>query len=215
MLVGLVDGVPVGCAGLAAVAEHADAGEMKRVYVRGDQRGKGYGRQLAEAIVARAGQAGYGRVVLSVFDSNSEAMSLYHAMGFELIEPFKETPHKDLLFMGRELDGTETGDGEISRLPSPVIFKVSGNDLDDPAFSRQLAELIAAQATAGARPILVHGGGKEITELLGALKIESKFMDGLRVTDAPTRDVALMVMSGLANKRMVAHLLAVGANAMG
>ena len=98
---------------------------------------------------------------------------------------------------------------------SPVVFKVSGSDLDDPAFSQRLAELIAAQAKAGARPILVHGGGKEITELLGALKIESRFIEGLRVTDGPTRDVALMVLSGLANKRLVAHLLTAGANAIG
>jgi len=126
--------------------------------------------------------------------------------------------------MGMDLEGKETtddgrpttvGDSAVVGRRSSVVFKVSGNDLDDPAFSRRLAELIAAQAHACARPILVHGGGKEITELLGALKIESRFMEGLRVTDGPTRDVALMVMSGLANKRMVAHLLAVGANAMG
>ena len=61
----------------------------------------------------------------------------------------------------------------------------------------------------------MHGGGKEITELLGALKIESRFIEGLRVTDGPTRDVALMVLSGLANKRLVAHLLTAGANAIG
>jgi acetylglutamate kinase len=104
----------------------------------------------------------------------------------------------------------------ISNLQSPItVLKVSGSDLDDATFSKRLAAIIAAQAKAGQRPILVHGGGKEITELLGALKLESKFVDGLRVTDGPTRDVALMVLSGLANKRMVAHVLAAGANAIG
>ena len=104
MLIGVVDDVAVGCAGLAAVTGHANAGEMKRVFVRREQRGNGYGRELAKAIVARTRQAGYGRVVLSVFDSNHAAVKLYQQMGFELIEPFKETPHKDLLFMGMELD---------------------------------------------------------------------------------------------------------------
>ncbi len=96
-----------------------------------------------------------------------------------------------------------------------IVIKVSGSDLDDVAFSRRLAEALAAEARAGSRPLLVHGGGKEITELLRALNIESRFADGLRVTDAPTRDVALMVLAGLANKRMVAHVLGAGAQAMG
>jgi|GEM_PF-700139 len=95
-LIGLVDGVAVGCAGLAVVAGRANAGEMKRVFVRREQRGKGYGRALAAEIVACTRRAGYGRVVLSVFDSSHEAVKLYREMGFELIEPFKETPHKDL-----------------------------------------------------------------------------------------------------------------------
>lgn len=97
----------------------------------------------------------------------------------------------------------------------PIVLKVSGSDLDDAAFSARLAGLLAREARAGAQPVLVHGGGREITELLGALKIESRFQDGLRVTDGPTRDVALMVLSGLANKRMVAHMLAAGAQALG
>jgi acetylglutamate kinase len=96
-----------------------------------------------------------------------------------------------------------------------IVIKVSGSDLDDAAFSRRLAEALAAAAQTGSRPILVHGGGREITELLGAMKIESRFLDGLRVTDAPTRDVALMVLAGLANKRMVAHVLAAGAQSVG
>jgi acetylglutamate kinase len=65
------------------------------------------------------------------------------------------------------------------------------------------------------KPIVVHGGGKELTALLGALKIESRFVNGLRVTDARARDAALMVLAGLANKRLVAALLAEGADAIG
>jgi acetylglutamate kinase len=95
------------------------------------------------------------------------------------------------------------------------VLKVSGTDLDDAAFSRRLAEALVREAQAGARPLLVHGGGKEITELLKAMNIPSRFLEGLRVTDAATRDVALMVLAGLANKRMVAHVLNAGGAAIG
>lgn len=95
------------------------------------------------------------------------------------------------------------------------VLKVSGTDLDDVAFSRRLAEALVSEARAGERPLLVHGGGKEITELLKAMNIPSRFIDGLRVTDAATRDVALMVLAGLANKRMVAHVLNAGGAAIG
>jgi acetylglutamate kinase len=97
----------------------------------------------------------------------------------------------------------------------PNLVKVSGTDLDDTAFSRRLAEWLVAENNTGRPTALVHGGGKEITDLLGALKLDSRFVDGLRVTDAPTRDVALMVLAGLANKRMVAHVINAGGNAIG
>jgi len=97
----------------------------------------------------------------------------------------------------------------------PQVFKVSGSDLDDPAFSQRFAGCIALAARQGARPIVVHGGGKELTALLGILQIESKFVDGLRVTDARARDAALMVLSGLANKRLVVAFIAAGLDALG
>ncbi len=95
------------------------------------------------------------------------------------------------------------------------VCKVSGSDLDDPAFSSQFAAAIAGMAKAGAPPIVIHGGGKELTELLTAMNVPTRFVDGLRVTDAKTRDAALMVLSGLANKRLVAALLAQGVDAIG
>ena len=95
------------------------------------------------------------------------------------------------------------------------VYKVSGSDLDDPAFSARFAGVIAQQARAGHQPIVVHGGGKELTELLTAMNVPTRFVAGLRVTDAKTRDAALMVLSGLANKRLVAALLAQGVDAIG
>jgi acetylglutamate kinase len=95
------------------------------------------------------------------------------------------------------------------------VVKVSGSDLDDPGFSSQFAAAIADIARAGWLPIVVHGGGKELTELLAAMRVPTRFVDGLRVTDAKTRDAALMVLSGLANKRLVAALIAQGVDAIG
>lgn len=96
-----------------------------------------------------------------------------------------------------------------------LVIKVSGADLDDAAFSQRLAGWLVRENAAGRQPVLVHGGGKEITTLLGVMQIESRFVEGLRVTDAPTRDIALMVLSGLANKRMTAHVLNAGGVAIG
>lgn len=94
------------------------------------------------------------------------------------------------------------------------LYKISGSDLDDPAFSARFAQGIATVAKL-APTVVVHGGGKELTDLLGLLDIESKFVDGLRVTPAPARDAAMMVFAGLANKRLVAAMLAAGADAIG
>jgi len=95
------------------------------------------------------------------------------------------------------------------------VIKVGGNELDAPEFVAQLATILAGLVQRGASLVLVHGGGKELTTLLTALQIETRFRDGLRVTDAQTRDAALMVLSGLVNKRLVAALIARGVYAVG
>ena len=215
MLLGFIggaEGLLVGCAALSSL--NAQDCEMKRVYVTPAQRGKGYGRELAWAAMAHAQHAGYKRVLLSSWAYNETPIKLYRSMGFTDIEPFKKADYANrLVFLGMNVDQSPISN--LQSLTPITVLKVSGSDLDDPAFSKRLAEFVAAQAKAGGRPILVHGGGKEIDQLLVALNIEPKRIDGLRVTDAPTRDVALMVLSGLANKRMVAHVLAAGANAIG
>lgn len=96
-----------------------------------------------------------------------------------------------------------------------LVYKISGSDLDDPAFLARFAQTMADAVRSGARLIIVHGGGKALTELLTAMQVPTRFVDGLRVTDAKTRDAALMVLSGLANKRLVAALLAQGVDVIG
>jgi len=97
------------------------------------------------------------------------------------------------------------------------VIKYGGSFMDSPdaevrnSVARDLVFLEAVEIN----PVVVHGGGKELTALLSAFQIESRFVDGLRVTDARTRDAALMTLSGLANKRLVAAFLAAGIDAIG
>ena len=103
----------------------------------------------------------------------------------------------DLVFMSLDLTIAPPA---LKPVSSAQIYKVSGSDLDDPKFSAALARELANRWRAGTRLALVHGGGKELTDLLTALQIPTRFSDGLRVTTRAGRDAALMVLSGLANK---------------
>ncbi|GAB4175548.1 MAG: acetylglutamate kinase [Roseiflexaceae bacterium] len=93
-----------------------------------------------------------------------------------------------------------------------LVLKIGGNELDDPQFVEALA---AAVAQLRPVPVLVHGGGKEIGILQKALGGEPRFIDGLRVTDAYALQAAEMVLCGSVSTRLVAALLAVGADAQG
>lgn len=92
------------------------------------------------------------------------------------------------------------------------VVKIGGNVVDNPA---ALAAFLRDFATLKGPKILVHGGGKEATRLSTTLGIETKMIDGRRVTDRQTLDVVTMVYAGLINKRIVAMLQAEGCNAVG
>jgi acetylglutamate kinase len=92
------------------------------------------------------------------------------------------------------------------------IVKVGGNRADDAGWIREVSAGIAASAV---RTVLVHGGGKDVTELQRALGIEPEWHEGLRVTTPRVLDVVRMVLSGGVNKRWVAALLDAGADAVG
>ncbi len=92
------------------------------------------------------------------------------------------------------------------------MVKIGGNVIDDPA---KLAGFLQRFARIPGKKILVHGGGKIATKVAKELGIESKMVEGRRITDAPMRDVVTMVYGGLVNKRIVAGLQCLGCNAIG
>ncbi|GIW02500.1 acetylglutamate kinase [Roseiflexus sp.] len=99
----------------------------------------------------------------------------------------------------------------VSRQPTLVI-KVGGNELDDATFVGELARIVAAMRPI---PTLVHGGGKEIGVLQETLGSAPRFVGGLRYTDATALTAAEMVLCGSVSTRLVAALIAAGADALG
>ncbi|RAJ83315.1 acetylglutamate kinase [Chitinophaga dinghuensis] len=92
------------------------------------------------------------------------------------------------------------------------IIKVGGNVIDNPAL---LQTFLGKFAAISAKKILIHGGGKVATRIGDKLGIESKYVDGRRITDADTIDVVTMVYGGLVNKQLVAQLQSRNCNAIG
>ena len=93
-----------------------------------------------------------------------------------------------------------------------VVVKVGGAVVEDEA---QLAQLLKDFAAIPDRKVLVHGGGRRATKVAAALGIETKMVNGRRITDADMLGVVTMVYGGLVNKNVVARLQACGVNALG
>jgi acetylglutamate kinase len=96
-----------------------------------------------------------------------------------------------------------------------IVIKFAGALLEDAAMVRGLSQHVARVASHGHEILVVHGGGRHFTATLKRLGIESKFVGGLRVTDAETRDAAVMVFGGLLNKRLAISMTAAGQPAVG
>ena len=96
---------------------------------------------------------------------------------------------------------------------STVMIKIGGGQVDDLRFVGDLVQVI--QSMGSRRMVIVHGGGKEIALWQERLGLVPRFVEGLRVTDAESLQVAEMVLSGLVNKRLVARLVAGGVPAVG
>ncbi len=96
-----------------------------------------------------------------------------------------------------------------------VVVKYGGNAMTDPELAVRFAEDIVLLHAVGIRPVVVHGGGPQIGDLLARLGKATEFRDGLRVTDAETLDVARMVLVGKVNRDIVSALNRHGPVAVG
>jgi acetylglutamate kinase len=95
------------------------------------------------------------------------------------------------------------------------VVKLGGASIEDKALLHACGKAIAELVKDGNQVALVHGGGKQLTATLAQMGKTSEFVAGLRVTDAETRDAALMVLAGRVNKSLVAALRTHGQSAMG
>jgi acetylglutamate kinase len=96
-----------------------------------------------------------------------------------------------------------------------VVVKYGGHAMGDAALAAAFAQDVVLLKQAGVNPIVVHGGGPQIAGMLKRLKIETAFVNGLRVTDKPTVEVVEMVLAGLINKDIVTAINRQGGKAVG
>ncbi len=96
-----------------------------------------------------------------------------------------------------------------------VTIKYGGHSMGDDALQQSFARDVVMLKQMGVNPIVVHGGGPQIGEMLERLQIKSSFVDGLRVTDEKTVDVVEMVLAGTINKQIVRAINQAGGRAVG
>ena len=95
------------------------------------------------------------------------------------------------------------------------VVKYGGHAMGDPELARNFAEDIVLLKAVGINPVVVHGGGPQIGAMLKRVGVQSEFVDGLRVTDKATAEIAEMVLSGAINKELVTWISAAGGKAIG
>lgn len=95
------------------------------------------------------------------------------------------------------------------------VVKYGGHAMGDPNLARNFAEDVTLLKAVGINPVVVHGGGPQIGAMLKKLNVESQFVDGLRVTDTQTAEIAEMVLSGAINKEIVGWITRAGGKAIG
>ncbi|MAZ05847.1 acetylglutamate kinase [Marinobacter sp. SS8-8] len=96
-----------------------------------------------------------------------------------------------------------------------VVIKYGGNAMENEDLKSSFARDVVLMKLVGINPIVVHGGGPQIGELLERLNIQSRFVNGMRVTDSETMDVVEMVLGGQVNKEIVSLINAQGGTALG
>ena len=96
-----------------------------------------------------------------------------------------------------------------------IVIKYGGNAMVDEELQLSFARDIVLMKLVGINPVVVHGGGPQINDLLEKLNIESQFVDGIRITDNKTMEIVQMVLGGLVNKNIVTQLCSAGGKAIG
>ena len=96
-----------------------------------------------------------------------------------------------------------------------IVIKYGGNAMIEPSLQQSFAQDIVLLKQVGINPVVVHGGGPQIGNLLKQIGKESLFVDGMRVTDTETMDVVQMVLGGLVNKQIVSMINQAGGRAIG
>jgi acetylglutamate kinase len=96
-----------------------------------------------------------------------------------------------------------------------VVVKIGGAAMDDAALAESFSQDVAVLRSVGIRPVIVHGGGPQVSEMSRRLGLEPVFVDGHRVTDDATLEVARMVLVGIVNQDLVATLVRHGTPAVG
>ena len=95
------------------------------------------------------------------------------------------------------------------------VVKYGGHAMGDPELALDFAQDIVLLQAVGINPVVVHGGGPQIGAMLKRVGVESHFVDGLRVTDKETAEIAEMVLSGSINKELVGWIAGAGGKAIG
>ena len=96
-----------------------------------------------------------------------------------------------------------------------IVIKYGGNAMVDEKLKEGFARDVILMKYIGLNPVVVHGGGPQIGRVLEAMKIESRFVQGMRVTDSATMDVVEMVLGGKVNKEIVSNINRYGGRAVG
>ena len=96
-----------------------------------------------------------------------------------------------------------------------VVIKYGGSAMTNEVIKQSVLKDIAVLKSVGIKPVIVHGGGKDINTWLNKVNIESEFKNGLRVTTKETLEVSEMVLSGKLNKGLVQHMERIGTHAVG
>ena len=96
-----------------------------------------------------------------------------------------------------------------------MVIKYGGNAMSDEILKQGFARDVVLMKLVGMNPVIVHGGGPQIGDLLGRIGKQSEFVDGMRVTDSETMDIVEMVLGGLVNKQIVNMINQHGGSAVG